>query len=456
MSKPNNTNNNKRKHWFQRKEEKKKTREFNQKVDRRGSDENWEEQTPHEGSFANENMQKLFDVQVPQFDDNEEPGAKRKVAMLLAYCGTNYGGFQINGGQRTLQAELELAMYKARFLANTNFGFPHKYGWSTSARTDKGVHACAQVISVKLAIGDLDMDSIRNKLNEHLSPDVRILEVHKTSRAFCAKTQRDRARYTYMIPSFLLYDRKELGQVFEKVLGPSPNQERRAKDPLNSDELDQLRPVLTKFRATPQHMEELRSSLRLFEGTKCFHNFTNGKTADDKSATRYIISFETLDPIILEGIEWIPTRVVGQSFLLHQIRKMVSLAVDVVRGSATRATLEHALESEEKVHVSLAPAQGLFLDMSIFDSYNRRKHKDMKDLDWITDETTPAVQRWKDFKESVVMTHIGNEEANEGNFIKYLFVQEYVFDFKKLYAVSNTKGSGEEKTIKEKSAFVDE
>lgn len=30
-----------------------------------------------------------------------------------------------------------------------------------------------------------------------------------------------------------------------------------------------------------------------------------------------------------------------------------------------RATLENALKSDEKVHVSLALAQGLFLDMSI-------------------------------------------------------------------------------------------
>jgi hypothetical protein len=37
----------------------------------------------------------------------------------------------------------------------------------------------------------------------------------------------------------------------------------------------------------------------------------------------------------------------------------------------------------------------------------------MKDLNWITDEMTPAMQRWKDFKESVVMPHISTEEANE-------------------------------------------
>jgi hypothetical protein len=73
-----------------------------------------------------------------------------------------------------------------------------------------------------------------------------------------------------MVPSFLLYDQKELGDLFEKLLGPSPNQGRNARDPLTSDELDQLRPVLTKFRATPKHVEELRASLRLFEGTKRF------------------------------------------------------------------------------------------------------------------------------------------------------------------------------------------
>jgi hypothetical protein len=93
-------------------------------------------------------------------------------------------------------------------------------------------------------------------------------------------------------------DSKKNGQVFEKVIGPSPNQGCLAKDPLTNNELVQLRSALTKFHATPQHVEKLRDSLQLFEGTRCFHSFTNGKTADDKSATRCIITFETHDPII--------------------------------------------------------------------------------------------------------------------------------------------------------------
>jgi hypothetical protein len=103
------------------------------------------------GSFASEEMQKQFDVQVPQFSDDEKLVAKRKVAMLLPYCGTNYtyGGFQINGGQPSLQAQLELefAMYKAlsRFISKTNF-------WISS-----------QVWLVH--IGDITMDTLREKVN---------------------------------------------------------------------------------------------------------------------------------------------------------------------------------------------------------------------------------------------------------------------------------------------------
>jgi tRNA U38,U39,U40 pseudouridine synthase TruA len=52
--------------------------------------------------------------------------------MLLAYTGTNYGGFQINSGQRTLQVELELALYNSHLVTSRNFGFPNKYSWSTS------------------------------------------------------------------------------------------------------------------------------------------------------------------------------------------------------------------------------------------------------------------------------------------------------------------------------------
>ncbi len=103
--------------------------------------------------------------------------------------------------------------------------------------------------------------------------------------------------------------------------------------PLTSDEADKLYSIFKSYRASAKDIDNLKDALRAFEGTHCFHNYTRGRDYDNKSSSRYIISFEVQDPIISEhdGMEWIPTHVTGQSFLLNQIRKMISMAIDVAR-----------------------------------------------------------------------------------------------------------------------------
>ncbi len=120
---------------------------------------NNEKDEVHDGSYANAEMRKMFDVSIPELDgsDNDSSTAKvgedgnendndnqeqikhpkRKVALLLGFLGTNYGGMQINKGQRSLQAEIELALFRAGVISKANFGYPKKYSWSNSARTGK-------------------------------------------------------------------------------------------------------------------------------------------------------------------------------------------------------------------------------------------------------------------------------------------------------------------------------
>jgi hypothetical protein len=159
------------------------------------------------------------------------------------------------------------------------------------------------------------------------------------------------------------------------------------------------------------------------------------------------MSFNNDEPEILgsHGTEWIATQVVGLSFLLHQIRKMISVAVDLVRGAATIDTINQALDANNKLRLNVAPSQGLFLDMSMFDQYNRRLeergavNETSPQIDWCN-SSSPAYQRWKAFKQDVVAKHVVQEEDEGGNFIKYLFVQEYVFGPKECY--QNTDGDG--------------
>ena len=86
---------------------------------------------PNAGSFANEAQRKLFNVELPEEEDPDiaQTRVKRKVAFLLGYLGTNYSGFQINEGQRTLQGDFELALLRNHHIMRSNFGYPWKYGW---------------------------------------------------------------------------------------------------------------------------------------------------------------------------------------------------------------------------------------------------------------------------------------------------------------------------------------
>jgi tRNA pseudouridine38-40 synthase len=64
--------------------------------------------------------------------------------------------------------------------------------------------------------------------------------------------------------------------------------------------------------------------------------------------------------------------ITGQSFMLHQIRKMVGLAVAVMRGDAPPEAVPLALEPRRDVNTPIAPDVGLFLDEGIFEAYNAR------------------------------------------------------------------------------------
>ena len=111
---------------------------------------------PQLGSYANPAMREMYGVTLDleeataattsATDTNDDKNletekkdtVKRKVALLLGFLGTKYGGFQINPEQKSIQAEMELALYRSGMISKDNFGTQHKYSWSNSARTDKG------------------------------------------------------------------------------------------------------------------------------------------------------------------------------------------------------------------------------------------------------------------------------------------------------------------------------
>jgi len=125
-----------------------------------------------------------------------------------------------------------------------------------------------------------------------------------------------------------------------------------------------------RWRIPESRISRLQSALSLYTGTKNFHNYTVQKTFNDKSSRRHIKSFlVNTTPIIINGTEWLSLKVHGQSFMMHQIRKMVGMASLIVRCGAPTERISQSYESD-KWSIPKVPGLGLLLERPVFDSYN--------------------------------------------------------------------------------------
>src|SRR6201999_1498887 len=80
--------------------------------------------------------------------------------------------------QKTIEGDLFNAFVAAGAISKANSDDPKKSSLSRCARTDKGVHAAGNVISLKLIIEDTD---IVRKINENLPPQIRVWGIERTN-----------------------------------------------------------------------------------------------------------------------------------------------------------------------------------------------------------------------------------------------------------------------------------
>ena len=92
--------------------------------------------------------------------------------------------------------------------------------------------------------------------------------------------------------------------------------------------------------------------------------------ASDEQANHFILEFEAGDPrIVKDSTEWLRLEVVGQSFLLHMIRKMVAVASEASRTDrGDPSSLLDGLTNDAAVNLQVAPGEGLYLAAPVFDN----------------------------------------------------------------------------------------
>ncbi|XP_017761974.1 PREDICTED: tRNA pseudouridine synthase A, mitochondrial-like [Eufriesea mexicana] len=317
---------------------------------------------------------------------------------MLGYLGRNYFGMQINRGTKTIEESLLTALLKANFITNSQFEDVREIRFQRAARTDKGVSAVRQIVSLLLPINVNKED-----VNEHLPQDIRVFDIKRVTKSFNSKTKCDARTYRYVLPTFTLAP-EDLAflQVDEDE---EIDEEKR---------LEQLSMIAGKpyneFRLSPEMLNKLHEILKLFEGTHNFHNFTSKVKPLDPRAKRYIIYFRCIETFIANNMEFAVLEVKGQSFMLHQIRKMVSLVIGICRNIVTSDIIKDAF-SLEKIDIPLSPGLGLSLHFVHYEYYNKRFGEDgfHKTLDW--KECNDEVEKF--YKDHILQEIIDTEISNK-------------------------------------------
>lgn len=139
--------------------------------------------------------------------------------------------------------------------------------------------------------------------------------------------------------------------------------------------------------------------------------FDSFRLYKDPSAKRYIISFECGDTFVNE-MEFIVLKVKGQSFMMHQIRKMVGYTIAVLRGLLDVEN-RHKVWEHEKFDMPMAPGLGLVLEEVHYSRYNKKFGEDgiHENLTW--SDCNDAVEA---FKEKFILPTIVNTEINEKSY----------------------------------------
>jgi tRNA pseudouridine38-40 synthase len=273
--------------------------------------------------------------------------------LTLAYDGTDFSGWQIQPGERTVQGELQAA------LGRVTGESPLPQG---SGRTDAGVHALGQVASFELA-ANIPPGNLERALNRTLPPAIRILEARTVPSTFHARHSTVAKTYEY--------------RVFREPICP---------------------PFLARYVYAcpwPMDLALLQRSALLFEGEHDFLSFAAtdpdlasrnravgsvGEQAVDvdhdpdspatpgkQGAIRTIYS-STWEQRASENGNMLVYRVRGNGFLHHMVRNLVGTMLDVGRGYRMIDEIPLILAARSRSAAGpTSPAQGLFLQSVEYD-----------------------------------------------------------------------------------------
>lgn len=273
----------------------------------------------------------------------------RTIKLEVAYDGSCYHGFQKQKGYTTIQSVLE---EKLALLCGENVVV------AGSGRTDAGVHALAQTVTLRTN-GRIPCANIVRASRKLLPRDIVILSAQEVEEGFHARFSACWKAYHYKV-----------------LCSASPN------------------PFLMRYAwqmPTQLDVQAMNEAAALLLGTHDFSAFrSSGSVESSPIKTIYearwqaVVAQETLQEtqkvsdthgvqLALAGQQELVFRISGDGFLYHMVRNIVWSLVQVGLGKRTKEDFAAELKAERCEFLNEpAPAEGLYLAEVLYKPYPER------------------------------------------------------------------------------------
>lgn len=259
------------------------------------------------------------------------PLPPRTLKLTLAYDGTAFVGWQRQPNGASVQERLEEALARLEGRPVTA---------AAAGRTDAGVHAVGQVVSVSLA-RDMTEEALARALNAILPPDIRVLDATVVPGTFHARFSARAKTYQYRLMN-------------GGVVSPFE------------------RPYVWAV-APPLDVPAMQAAAGRIEGRHDFASF-QAAGSDVRDTVRTVLASRFVEPPAGpcpdRGCGWLHIgtgrllvyEITGDGFLRHMVRNVVGTLVEIGSGRRPGDSLPRLLAARDRNEAGpTAPAHGLCL-----------------------------------------------------------------------------------------------
>ena len=239
----------------------------------------------------------------------------RNIKLIIEYDGRKFNGWQKQPNNPNIQGEIENAIFEIT---------GERVELIASGRTDRGVHALAQVANFKIESEKLPIEKFAIALNSKLKNSIRIKSAEEVDERFHSRYSVHSKTYRYVI------NNSEFGTAIFR--------EFEYNFPIKLD------------------VEKMNQAIQYFVGEHDFKGFKASGTSS-KSSVRIIY-----DAKVYQDGDRVTIEITGNGFLYNMVRIISGTLLDIGIGKIKPEEILEIIESKDRTRAGRTlPAHGLYL-----------------------------------------------------------------------------------------------